>query len=206
MTDTVTHWEQVWETKDHEDTSWFQTDPGVSLAIIDALEVASDQVFIDVGCGASHLVDRLIGRGFRAIHLLDVSAGALAQVKDRLGAFEESNGVIYHVVDLLELNPVPVVDVWHDRAMLHFLREPADRTRYAEIATAAVRPGGVLIVGGFAPDGPERCSNLEVCRSDATGIAELFSGGFSLIQSDQLVHVTPWGAEQVFQWCALRRS
>lgn len=205
MTDTEAHWEQVWETRDHEETSWFQTDPEVSLAIIDALGVTPERGFIDVGCGASHLVDRLLGRGVREIHLLDVSARALAQVKSRLGGSAGAEGVRYHAVDLLDLDPAPVVDVWHDRAMLHFLREAADRRTYAEVATTAVRSGGVLIVGGFAPDGPERCSDLEVCRSDADGIAELFSDGFELIHSDQLVHVTPWGADQMFQWCALRR-
>lgn len=199
------HWNDVWSTKAHAETSWYQDDPRVSLAIVDRLGTGVDDDVIDVGCGASHLADRLVQRGVRRLHLLDVSAAAIDQVRSRLDPVDSATEVHDHPIDVLELDPVPSVSLWHDRAVLHFLDDAAWRERYAVLAASAVRPGGHLVVGGFAPDGPMRCSDLEVRRAGADELADLFSPGFVPVSSEQELHETPWGAVQSFQWCVFRR-
>ncbi|MCH2162416.1 MAG: class I SAM-dependent methyltransferase [Phycisphaerales bacterium] len=200
------HWEEVWKAKDHEETSWFQPAPDTSLEILDFLGVSPESSLIDVGCGQSFLVDRLIERGFRDLHLLDVSGSALEAVKERLASLPPEVKVTCHPMDVLDLDPVPSVEVWHDRALLHFIGERADREWYAELALQAVVPGGFVVIAGFAPDGPEQCSNLDVCRIDAEGICDLFGENFQLIDSRDQSHRTPWDSEQKFQWTVLRRQ
>ena len=199
------HWNDVWSSKAHAEVSWYQEDPRISLAIMERLGIDAGDDVIDVGCGASHLADRLVGRGVRELHLLDVSVAALDQVRTRLGSIESSTRVRCHATDVLELDPVPTVSLWHDRAVLHFLDDVERRERYAAVAATAVRPDGHLVVGGFAPDGPERCSDLEVRRAGADELEALFSPAFVLEASERELHETPWGAVQSFQWCVFRR-
>lgn len=204
-TDSAGHWDDVWDRKRHEETSWFQPDPKTSLSLLDDIGVGGDDVVIEVGCGTSFLADRLLDRGVGGLHLLDISSAALTRLRSRLEQRGESAPVTWHRIDVLKLAPVPEVSIWHDRAVLHFLRDPADRETYAEIAGRAVRPGGHLVVSGFAPDGPSRCSDLEVQRADEQAIADLFAADFEAIEGRRVVHRTPWGSEQSFQWCVLRR-
>lgn len=200
------HWNDVWSTKPHETVSWYQDDPRVSMAVVERLGIAAGDEVIDVGCGASHLADRLVVRGVRCLHLVDISAAALDQVCSRLDSIESATEVRYHPADVLELDPAPSVSLWHDRAVLHFLDDARGRERYAAIASKAVRPGGHLVVGGFAPDGPKRCSDLDVRRAGADELADLFSPGFRPVSSEQELHETPWGAAQSFQWCVFQRT
>ncbi|MAB72261.1 MAG: SAM-dependent methyltransferase [Planctomycetaceae bacterium] len=200
------HWNDVWSTKPHETVSWYQDDPRVSMSVVERLGIAAGDEVIDVGCGASHLADRLVARGVRRLHLIDISAAALDQVRSRLDSIESATEVRYHPADVLELDPVPSVSLWHDRAVLHFLDDARGRERYAAIAAKAVRPGGHLVVGGFAPDGPKRCSDLDVRRAGADELADLFSPGFRPVSSEQELHETPWGAAQSFQWCVFQRT
>ena len=200
------HWNDVWSTKPHETVSWYQNDPRISMAIVGRLGISAGDDVIDVGCGASYLADGFVARGVRRLHLLDISAAALDQVRSRLDSIESATEVRYQPADVLELDPAPSVSLWHDRAVLHFLDDAGRRERYAAIATKAVRPGGHLVVGGFAPDGPKRCSDLEVRRAGADELAVLFSPGFRPVSSEQELHETPWGAVQCFQWCVFQRT
>ena len=199
------HWQNVWAAKDHTETSWFQDSPSPSLTFIDALNLNSDDSIIDVGCGESFLVDELLRRGFSSIHLLDISEMALDNVRKRVSPLGGDVSVNIHVKDIREQEPIHDLALWHDRAVLHFLRQPHERSKYAELAAASLRSGGYIVIAGFSPDGPERCSDLEVERADESSIANLFVKDFSMLETTRLKHVTPWGSEQDFLWCLLQR-
>ena len=205
MLDVQQHWEQVWTSKVHSETSWYQADPVPSLELMDVLGITPDVPVIDVGCGESFVVDRLIDRGYLDLHLLDVSESALSTVMERLAPLPDDVTVTTHAVNVLDLDPVPSVGVWHDRAMLHFIRDQVDREWYAELAFQSIRPGGFLVIGGFAPDGPEQCSNLEVQRAGADEIETLFGDRFERVDAREQEHRTPWESNQRFQWTVLRR-
>jgi trans-aconitate methyltransferase len=158
---------------------------------------------IDIGGGASRLIDRLLDEGFKTITVLDLSERALTTSKARLGA--RGAHVQWVVADITTWEPSQIYDVWHDRAALHFLTDPKDRAAYAERVLRAVRPGGYVIIGTFAPDGPERCSGLPVVRYDAATLGELLGHSFELIESKRHDHQTPAGAIQRFQFSRFRR-
>jgi SAM-dependent methyltransferase len=203
---TLRHWNEVWSNKAHPETSWYQSDPAPSLVAIDRFGLEADDVVIDVGCGASHLADRLLDRGVGRLHLLDISEVALDAVRARIETAGSVAALTCHPVDVVDLDPVPPVSIWHDRAVLHFIREPVRRRRYAAVAAEAVRHGGHLIVGGFALDGPLRCSELEVERTSEDDLISLFGGAFDLRWAHREDHETPWGATQSFQWCVFERG
>ena len=151
---------------------------------------------IDIGGGDSRLVDHLVARGLRCLTVLDVSGAALARARARLG--EQANQVAWIEADVTGPWTVPSVDVWHDRAVFHFLTDAADRARYVGHVREAVKPGGTVIIATFAPDGPDRCSGLPVCRYDAAGIAAELGGMFTLVETIADMHRTPSGAAQSF--------
>lgn len=196
---TSTHWDAVYRSKDLTAVSWHQQRPAVSLRLVTAAAGTSAAV-IDVGAGASTLVDELLAAGYLDVTVLDVSAEALARVRDRL-----DGRVQVVVADLLGWTPERQYDVWHDRAVLHFLVEPEQQRRYVATAAATVRPGGALVVGVFALDGPEQCSGLPTQRYDPDGLQQLLAPDFALVHSEQEVHATPAGAAQSFTWAVLRR-
>jgi SAM-dependent methyltransferase len=197
------HWENVYTTKDEKAVSWFQERPDISLNLIRATGVDASASIIDIGGGASRLIDVLIGEGFKATTVLDLSEKALATSKARLGA--RAAHVQWVVADITTWEPSQTYDVWHDRAALHFLTDPKDRAAYAERVTKAVRPGGHVIIGTFAPDGPERCSGLPVVRHDARTLGELLGPSFELVESKRHEHKTPGGVIQKFQFSRFRR-
>jgi SAM-dependent methyltransferase len=197
------HWENVYTTKDEKAVSWFQERPDISLNLIRATGVDASASIIDIGGGASRLIDVLIGEGFKATTVLDLSEKALATSKARLGA--RAAHVQWVVADITTWEPSQTYDVWHDRAALHFLTDPKDRAAYAERVTKAVRPGGHVIIGTFAPDGPERCSGLPVVRHDARTLGELLGPSFELVESKRHEHKTPGGVIQKFQFSHFRR-
>ena len=205
MAATQEHWDDVWSRKAHAEASWYQAEPGLSLASIDQLGIGASDDVIDVGCGASHLADQLVERKVRRLFLLDVSSVALDVVRSRLGRMKSETVVDSLATNVLDLDPPPSVSLWHDRAVLHFIRDPEGRSAYASIAAAAVRPGGHLVVGGFAPDGPLRCSDLEVERAGDGDLSLLFGDFFNLESSCRESHETPWGSSQSFQWCVFKR-
>ncbi len=197
------HWENVYGTKGETEVSWFQESPTISLDLIRATRVGLDAAIIDVGGGASRLVDALLDHGFEAVTVLDVTEKALATSKARLGT--RASKVRWFVADVTKWEPSQTFDVWHDRAAFHFLTEPKDRAAYAERVLRAVRPGGYVIIGTFAIDGPERCSGLPIVRHDATSLAETLGRGFELVESRRHDHQTPMGGTQRFQFSTFRR-
>ena len=197
------HWETVYTTKDEKAVSWFQKRPDISVDLIRATGVDASASIIDIGGGASRLVDALLDEGFEAVTVLDLSETALATSKARLGA--RVNRVKWIAADITTWEPSETYDVWHDRAALHFLTAPKDRASYAERVSRTVRPGGHVIIGTFAPDGPERCSGLPVMRHDAATLGELLGHSFELIESRSHDHQTPAGVTQKFQFSRFQR-
>jgi len=196
------HWEGVYTTKAADAVSWFQSSPELSLRMIDQTGVQPPAAVVDVGGGASMLVDELVRRGFR-VTVLDIAAAALAVSRDRLGRAAETVG--WHVGSVTEWQPEGEYDLWHDRAVFHFLTDEKDREKYRQVLLRALRPGGFLVVATFAEDGPERCSGLPVRRYSATELAAELGGDFMQINSDREVHHTPWGSDQSFTWAVFQR-
>jgi SAM-dependent methyltransferase len=197
------HWNSVFTTKAEDAVSWFQATPETSLRLIRACNLPKDASILDIGAGASHLPDALLAEGFSTIAVLDVSDAALAKTRARLG--DKGQTVRFIVADLAAWKPDLTVDLWHDRAVLHFLTEERDRAAYADALQRAVRPGGFVLISGFAPSGPERCSGLPVVRADPNAIADLLGPGFDLLDAFEEDHLTPSGGRQRFVFTRLRR-
>jgi len=196
------HWEDVYLRREPTGVSWYQPRPETSLAMIAASGPIRGSSIVDAGGGASSLVDELLAEGAAHVTVPDVSETALERVRARLGA--DPRRVSLVAADVLSWTPDRAYDVWHDRAMLHFLVDPLDRTRYVRVVRAALRPGGVAVVATFATDGPPQCSGLPVERYDPDRLHAVFGPGVSLLRSRRELHVTPSGAIQAFTWVALR--
>lgn len=203
MTTPLEHWEQVYRTRAPEQMSWYQPASRVSLELIQRAAPDPGVAIIDVGGGASTLVDGLLEAGYRDITVLDLAAEALAVARTRLG--ERAGGVRWIAADVLDADlPGAGYDVWHDRAVFHFLADPADRARYVAQVKHALKLGGHLVVATFAPDGPPRCSGLDVVRYSAHSLREELGPGFGLLHTVREEHRTPSGAIQRFQYSLLR--
>jgi SAM-dependent methyltransferase len=194
------HWETVYSSKADADVSWTQPEPQMSLLLI--AEVCPSGRVIDVGGGTSVLVDRLLDQGY-SVAVLDISEAALQRAKARLG--QRAEKVRWIVADVTVNPTLETADLWHDRAVFHFLTEPADRAAYVDLLRRTVPVGGHAIIATFALDGPEKCSGLPVCRYDGPALAREFAPAFSLIRSAPESHVTPWGKRQSFQYSLFRR-
>ena len=199
------YWEKVYQTRGENEVSWFQESPSISLELIRTTGVATNAAIIDIGGGASRLVDGLLDQGFAAVTVLDLSEKALETSKARLGESSAAN-VKWIAADVTKWEPVQKYDVWHDRAAFHFLSDPADRAAYADRILRAVRPGGYVIIGTFALDGPERCSGLPVVRYDSAAISKVLGPAFNLVESRTDAHKTPGGTIQRFQFSCFRRT
>lgn len=199
----IEHWETVYRNKPVETTSWFQATPGVSLRLIDQLSLAKEAAIIDVGGGASTLVDHLVLQGFQDVTVLDISASALRISRARLD--NPVRGVHWIERDLLQFEPARRYDLWHDRALFHFMTGQRQRAAYRRILDEAVAPGGHVIIATFAIDGPERCSGLPVRRYDAGAIREEFGDTYTLEAEQPESHLTPGGTVQQFTYFRLRR-
>ena len=199
------HWESIYRTKAPDDVSWYRPHLDRSLALIEAASPDRSASIIDVGGGESTLVDDLLALGYRNLTVLDVSQTALDVTAARLGAAGTS--VRWLCGDITgESLPCISVDVWHDRAVFHFLTQPSERAVYVQHVLRVVRTGGHVIVGTFGPDGPTKCSGLQVMRYDAGGLHTEFGDRFSLIQSSTELHQTPFGTTQQFLYCYCRRA
>jgi hypothetical protein len=202
--DVRAHWNQIYGTKNERDVSWFESVPAESIRMLEAAGLTTDSCVIDIGGGESRLVDYLVARGLTCLAVLDVSETALQRVQQRLGgAGADITWIASDVTGEWALDPV---DVWHDRAVFHFLVDERDRTAYRERLRQTLKRGGTAIVATFAPDGPAMCSGLPVSRySPDTLIAEL-GREFTLVESSAYTHHTPSGSAQSFQYSRLVRA
>ena len=199
------HWENIYENKGTTQVSWYQEHAQFSLQYIRNTGIKKTHHIIDVGGGASTLVDDLVESGFEHITVLDISAKALQLARERLG--ERATNVNWIEADITQANlPYQAYDVWHDRAVFHFLTQAALRARYVEKVQHGVRPGGHVIVATFANDGPDHCSGLEVMRYDPEGLHDEFGDSFDLVNSTRETHHTPLGTEQRFIYCYCRKQ
>jgi SAM-dependent methyltransferase len=196
------HWDAVYTTKANDEVSWFEADPTISLDLIQQVSPPPKSI-IDVGGGQSFLVDRLLDSGIGKIAVLDISNVALDRTKERLG--ERASQVEWIEADVTSISDVGTFDLWHDRAVFHFLTEPKDRESYLKLAAKSIPVGGHLIIGTFATDGPDKCSGLPVCRYDAESMASALGSRFMLVSSQNYLHTTPWGKEQHFFFGVFQR-
>ena len=196
-------WEDVYQSKGEAETSWFEDRPQVSLDLIAASGATHDAAIVDVGAGASRLVDCLLELSFHRITVLDLSETALTKARARL---PDDAPVEWVVANVLKWQPSGHFDVWHDRAAFHFLTAAADQEAYLRVMDRALVPGGHTIIGTFAPDGPEKCSGLPVARYDAALLAERLGPDYQLIRSLIHDHHTPWGSMQRFHFGLFKKN
>lgn len=198
------HWENVYSSKATDAVSWFQPHADLSLDLIQAAGAGFDAGIIDVGGGASTLVDDLVRTGYSDLTVLDLSAAALATARQRLG--ELQNRVRWIEADITQVDlPNGRYDIWHDRAVFHFLTTQKQRDAYVRTVFHAVKPGGHVIIATFAEDGPEQCSGLPVMRYRADDLHDEFGDAFTLLKHQKEAHHTPFGTVQQFVYCYCRR-
>jgi len=196
------HWDAVYGRSAEDAVSWFESEPTFSLELLDLLGVELTDPFIDVGAGASRLVDALVGRGFSDVTVLHVSDVGLAKARGRLG--DRAERVRWVVADLLSWQPARRFRVWHDRAVFHFLTDPADQARYRELLDAALVPGAAVVVGTFAADGPDHCSGLPTSRYSPEQLSTVLGASVEPVMSRRELHRTPSATVQAFTWLAAR--
>jgi len=197
------HWQNVYTKKAENEVSWFQENPAPSLELIAQVGATPASAIIDIGGGASRLVDNLIDQDFEDVTVLDLSEAALEAAKARLGS--RAAQVHWIVADATVWEPLKAYDIWHDRAAFHFLTEDRDRTAYVARLERALKIGGYAIIATFALDGPERCSGLSVVRYDPASLGQTLGGAFQLADTRRHSHATPWGSDQSFQFSVFRR-
>ncbi|HEY9518145.1 MAG TPA: class I SAM-dependent methyltransferase [Gemmatimonadales bacterium] len=198
-----TYWDRIYRNTSPDLVSWYQPEPTLSLDLIRQAVPDRSSSILDVGGGASTLVDGLLAAGYHRLTVLDLSGVALAAARTRVG--EAAALVTWLEADLLTMRFAgQAYDLWHDRAVFHFLTDPADRRRYAAQARHAVRPGGHVLIATFAPDAPPQCSGLEVARYSPEALQSELGAGFRLLGSHREEHHTPGGRTQAFNYCHFR--
>lgn len=201
--DPKTHWDKIYTTQAPESVSWYRAHLETSLALIERAAASRSANIVDIGGGESTLVDDLLLRGYKNLTVLDVSQTAIEVTKRRMGPAADQ--VRWLVGDILEIGLEPrAYDLWHDRAVFHFLTTQKDRIAYVRQVARAVKPGGHVIVSTFGPEGPTKCSGLEVMRYDADSLHGEFGGSFRLVESSKELHQTPSGRTQQFLYCYCR--
>ena len=198
-----THWQSVYRRQPADEVSWYQLHPDTSLSLIQSCQLEKNAALIDVGAGASVLVDHLLNEGYLDVTVLDIAKAALDLSRQRLGA--RANQVRWQVADVTQFLPDRSYDLWHDRAVLHLLTDPELRAAYRAALEQALLPGGHLVVGTFAMDGLTKCSGLEIVQYDAAKLLDLLGAEFILREEQKEAHVTPAGAIQQFAWFVLQR-
>ena len=197
------HWQDVYSSKNETEVSWFEQSATVSLDLIRRSGAHSSTSIIDIGGGASRLVDALLENGYRAVSVLDLSEKALSVARERLGP--RASQVRWIEADVTRWEPEEKYDLWHDRAAFHFLTDPNDRRAYVERLTRGTSSGAQVIIGTFALDGPDRCSNLPVTRHDANTLKQALGESFQLEETRPYGHRTPGGSIQRFQFSRFRK-
>ncbi|TCL62348.1 class I SAM-dependent methyltransferase [Rhizobium sp. BK251] len=191
------HWERVYATKDEQEMSWFEEVPRESLDLISKAHPNRETRIIDVGGGASRLVDMLVERGQAHVTVLDLSAAAVEVAKSRLPT---ASNVEWIVADVTKWQPDRCYHLWHDRAAFHFLTSKEDQSAYAAVMHRALAENGLAVIGTFSPSGPDKCSGLPVARHDGESLQRIFGPRFRLISSETYRHTTPWSSTQDFQF------
>ncbi|MCA6113476.1 class I SAM-dependent methyltransferase [Bradyrhizobium sp. WSM 1738] len=202
------HWENVYATKGENEVSWFQQSPAPSLELIEQAGVTHTSAIIDIGGGASRLVDHLVEQGFEDVTVLDLSAAALTAARSRLASHlgASAERVRWIVADVTTWEPLKRYDIWHDRAAFHFLVDANDRAAYIARLERGLRIGRHAIIATFAPEGPEKCSGLPVARYDSASLGQTLGPAFKLVHTRRHEHVTPWGSRQMFQFSVFRHE
>lgn len=203
MSGTRSHWDDVYTTKAETSVSWYQPHSVQSLELIASAAPSPASAIVDIGGGASRLVDDLIARGHTDLTVLDVAEAALAKSKRRLGS--DAGKVAWIVADITDWRPPRAYDVWHDRAVFHFLTEPTQQEAYLSALRAGTLPGSIVVMATFALDGPDKCSGLPVRRYSPETLAVRLGPAFSLTGQAGEAHETPWGSEQRFSYATFLR-
>jgi 2-polyprenyl-3-methyl-5-hydroxy-6-metoxy-1,4-benzoquinol methylase len=196
-------WERIYASRSPDEVSWYEPVPAISRTLIAEAVAKGAESVIDIGGGASSLVDHVLDLGVERVAVLDISESALGMSKRRLGS--RASSVEWIVGDVTVLDDLGRFDVWHDRAVFHFLTDEEDRRHYVRLAERTVRPDGTAVMATFASDGPERCSGLEVRRYDSAQLAAQCGAGFELSQTQRHVHMTPGSVRQNFLYATFRR-
>ena len=203
MTDRKQHWEQVYTSKSSLEVSWYQAEPRLSLELIEHSGIGRDAPIIDVGGGASVLVDRLQEAGYTRLAVLDISAVALATSRERLG--RKAAGIEWYESDITQFTAPHAFALWHDRSVFHFLTDAEDRCRYVQALKQTLLPDGHVVIGTFAIGGPTRCSGLDIVQYDAAKLLTELGTDFRLVEELSETHRTPAGKDQQFNFFRLRR-
>lgn len=198
------HWEQVYETKEENELSWFQPYPETSMAFIEMFNLSLNANIIDVGGGDSHFVDALVEKGYQNIYVLDISSKAIERAKQRLG--EKAAKVKWIVSDITEFIAPVAFDFWHDRAAFHFLTTEEKVSRYVTIAEKSISKNGYLVLGTFSESGPQKCSGLEIQQYSEAAMSTRFESSFERIKCMKEDHITPSGKVQNFQFCSFKKK
>ncbi len=199
--DNKKHWENIYQKKEIDGVSWYQKVPIESLQLIKKYSISNSDKIIDIGCGKSFLADNLLELNYTNISLVDISSNALKEVKDRL----QNKSLNFIETDILNFNSNDKYDIWHDRAVFHFITNPEGIEKYISLCNKYINKQGILIIGTFAEDGPLKCSGLEIKRYSVDQISDLFEESFELVESFKMIHKTPFNTEQSFSFCVLRK-
>ena len=195
------HWENIYQTKKIDGVSWYQETPYESIELIEKFSTSNSDTIIDIGCGKGFLADNLLKLYYENITLVDISSNALKEVKERLN----NESLNFIETDVLNLKLEQTFDIWHDRAVFHFITEKEDVEKYISISNKYINKGGILIIGTFAEDGPLKCSGLEIKRYSINNLKELFKENFEFIEGFKKLHSTPFDTQQSFTFCVFKK-
>ena len=197
------HWENIYETKELDGVSWFQEKPSTSLSLIEGSSIKKDVEIIDIGCGKSYLIDNLLKNQFSDVSILDISNNALKEVQKRTSKYTNKGNLFNS--NVLDFNTDKRFDIWHDRAVFHFLTTEKEVRNYIKIAENHIREGGTLIIGTFSENGPLKCSGLEISRYSVEDLKLLFTKSFDLVEHLNTDHTTPFDTIQNFNFCRFKK-
>jgi ubiquinone/menaquinone biosynthesis C-methylase UbiE len=201
--DRKNHWENIYQTKEFENVSWYQPTPVTSLEFIRQFNVPQTAKIIDIGGGESHFVDNLLDQGYEDITILDISETAIAKTKERLGV--KASRVKWIVADAANFQPTEKYDFWHDRATFHFLTTEAEIENYIQTAQSNINSAGVLVLGTFSDDGPKKCSGIEVKQYSENAMTDKLKRFFQKVRCIKVDHKTPFETIQNFIFCSFRK-
>lgn len=195
------HWEKIYQTKKNDGVSWFQEIPTESIELIKKYSSDDSDKIIDVGCGKGFLADNLLESKFKDITLVDISSNALSEINNRL----KNQYLSFIETDILDFNSDYKYDIWHDRAVFHFITENKSIDKYISLCNNYITRGGTLIIGTFAEDGPLKCSGLEIKRYSINDLVNLFKENFELAEGFKMLHQTPFDTQQSFTFCVFKK-